>query len=58
MIVSRHVLINTLLIAFDVGGTFVFALSGAVAGVNHRLDLFGVLLLSCAAETRAGSPAL
>jgi uncharacterized membrane protein YeiH len=30
----------------DVGGTFVFAISGAVAAVNRRLDLFGTLVLA------------
>ena len=45
---------NTLLIAFDLGGTFVFALSGATAGVKHRLDLFGVLVLSFAAGNAGG----
>src|SRR6185312_279898 len=49
MIVNEHILINTLLVAFDLGGTFVFAISGATAGVKHRLDLFGVLVLSFAA---------
>jgi uncharacterized membrane protein YeiH len=43
-----------LLIAFDLGGTFVFALSGATAGVKHRLDLFGVLVLSFAAGNSGG----
>ena len=32
----------------DLGGTLVFALSGGVAGVKHRLDIFGVLVLSFA----------
>ena len=31
---------------FDLGGTFVFAISGAVAAVNRRLDIFGILVLS------------
>jgi uncharacterized membrane protein YeiH len=44
----------SLLIAFDLGGTFVFALSGATAGVKHRLDLFGVLVLSFAAGSSGG----
>jgi uncharacterized membrane protein YeiH len=35
-----------LLLIFDLIGTFVFALSGATAGVTRRLDLFGVLVLS------------
>jgi len=46
--------VNTLLVAFDLGGTFVFALSGATAGVKHRLDLFGVLVLSFAAGNSGG----
>jgi uncharacterized membrane protein YeiH len=38
----------------DLAGTFVFALSGAMAGVKHRLDLFGVLVLSFAAASTGG----
>ena len=45
---------TTLLTAFDLGGTFVFALSGGAAGVKHRLDLFGVLALSFAAGNSGG----
>ena len=45
---------DTLLVAFDLAGTFVFALSGATAGVKHRLDLFGVLVLSFAAGSSGG----
>jgi len=54
MVVNGHILINTLLVAFDLGGTFVFALSGATAGVKNRLDLFGVLVLSFAAGNSGG----
>ncbi|MGE5462078.1 MAG: TRIC cation channel family protein, partial [Syntrophothermus sp.] len=43
--------LDTLLVALDLIGTFVFALSGAAEGVKHRLDLFGVLVLSFAAAT-------
>ncbi|HEY7434197.1 MAG TPA: trimeric intracellular cation channel family protein [Methylomirabilota bacterium] len=46
--------IDTLLLALDLLGTFVFALSGAVKGVKGRLDLFGVLVMSFAAAS-AGS---
>jgi uncharacterized membrane protein YeiH len=46
---NRHILTSSLLVTFDLGGTFVFAHSGAAAGVKHRLDLFGVLVLSFAA---------
>jgi uncharacterized membrane protein YeiH len=38
----------------DLLGTFAFALSGAVAGVKHRLDIFGVLVLSFAAANVGG----
>src|ERR1051326_8732699 len=54
MVVNGHILINTLLVAFDLGGTFVFALSGATVGVKHRLDLFGVLVLAFAAGNSGG----
>jgi uncharacterized membrane protein YeiH len=44
----------TPLTLLDLAGTFVFALSGATAGVKHRLDLFGVLVLSFAAGNSGG----
>ncbi|GAB3390029.1 trimeric intracellular cation channel family protein [Lysobacter fragariae] len=45
---------DTLLLALDFIGTFVFAISGATVGVRHRLDLFGVLVLSFAAANSGG----
>ena len=45
---------ETLVLALDLFGTFVFALSGAMAGVRHRLDVFGVLVLSFAAGNAGG----
>jgi uncharacterized membrane protein YeiH len=45
---------TTLLLALDLLGTFVFALSGAMAGVRRRLDLFGVLVLSFVAGNFGG----
>src|SRR5215212_8830930 len=54
MLPHEQVLISTFLVAFDLFGTFVFALSGAMAGVKHRLDLFGVLVLSFAAANAGG----
>lgn len=45
---------EALLLALDLAGTFVFALSGATAGVKNRLDLFGVLVLSFAAGNAGG----
>jgi uncharacterized membrane protein YeiH len=45
---------SSTLLVLDLIGTFVFALSGAVAGVKERLDLFGVLVLSFAAASAGG----
>ena len=45
---------ETALLVLDLIGTFVFALSGATAGVRHRLDLLGVLVLSYAAGNAGG----
>jgi uncharacterized membrane protein YeiH len=45
---------DMLLLVLDLAGTFVFALSGATAGVKRRLDLFGVLVLSFAAGNAGG----
>jgi uncharacterized membrane protein YeiH len=39
---------------FDLIGIFVFALSGGVLAVRHRLDLFGVLVLSCVTAVTGG----
>ena len=38
----------------DLAGTLVFALSGAMAGVKRKLDLFGVLVLSFVAANAGG----
>jgi len=43
-----------LLLVLDLVGTFVFALSGASAGLRRRLDLFGVLVLSFVAGNFGG----
>lgn len=43
-----------LVLVLDLSGTFVFALSGATAGVRRRLDLFGVLVLSFVAANSGG----
>ena len=45
---------RTIVLVLDLCGTFVFALSGAMAGLKHRLDLFGVLVLSFAAANVGG----
>jgi uncharacterized membrane protein YeiH len=54
LVVNEHVVLSALYSAFDLGGTFVFAISGAMAGVKHRLDLFGVLVLAFAAGNSGG----
>ncbi|WP_425502393.1 trimeric intracellular cation channel family protein [Pseudoxanthomonas taiwanensis] len=46
--------VSFLLLPFDLLGTFVFALSGGTLAVRYRLDLFGVLVLSCAAAVAGG----
>lgn len=43
-----------LLLVLDLAGTFVFAISGAMLGVRHKLDIFGVLVLSFAASSAGG----
>src|SRR4051812_24529026 len=54
MSIDQHVLVSEFLRVLDLVGTFVFALSGAVSGVKHRIDLFGVLVLSFVAATAGG----
>jgi uncharacterized membrane protein YeiH len=54
MVVNEHIVIGAFLVALDLGGTFVFALSGAAAGIRHRLDIFGVLVLSFVAANFGG----
>ena len=54
MLPQATVHLGTFLLVLDLVGTFVFALSGASAGVRHRLDLFGVLVLSFAAALAGG----
>ena len=44
----------SLLLVVDLMGTFVFAISGATAGMNRRLDLFGTLVLSFVAGNVGG----
>lgn len=51
--ITNSLLLNLVLI-LDLGGTFAFALSGAIAAVRRRLDIFGILVLSFAAATFGG----
>lgn len=45
---------SQLLLALDLAGTFVFAISGAMLGVRRKLDAFGVLVLAFAASSSGG----
>ena len=54
MLETQQAWIRTLVLALDLCGTFVFALSGAAVGIRHKLDLFGVLVLSFVAATAGG----
>jgi len=44
----------TFLLILDLAGTFVFAISGALAAVERRLDIFGILVLSFVAGNFGG----
>ncbi len=50
---GRH-LAGPFLVVLDLLGTFVFALSGAAAGVKSKLDLFGLMVLGFAAGNAGG----
>jgi uncharacterized membrane protein YeiH len=52
--VNERIVVDTFLRVLDMAGTFVFAVSGGAAGVKHRLDLFGVLVLSFVAANFGG----
>jgi uncharacterized membrane protein YeiH len=47
-------LTTTFVALLDFVGTFAFAISGALVAIRHRLDLFGVLVLSYAASASGG----
>jgi uncharacterized membrane protein YeiH len=47
-------LVKTVVLVVDLAGTFVFALSGALAAVERRLDIFGVLVLAFTAGCFGG----
>lgn len=46
--------VSTIVLVLDLCGTFVFALSGAIAGIRHKFDIFGVLVLSFVAANVGG----
>lgn len=54
MPIREEVIFGLVFTILDLLGTFAFAISGAIAGIRHRLDIFGVLVLSFAAATFGG----
>ncbi len=54
LVCAGEPMIHILLTVLDLGGTFVFAISGAAAAVKHRLDIFGVMVLAFAAGNAGG----
>jgi uncharacterized membrane protein YeiH len=46
--------VHDLLLVYDLSGTFVFAISGAMLAARYRLDIFGVLVLSFVASSAGG----
>jgi uncharacterized membrane protein YeiH len=54
MKVDDQILVGGFLKGLDLVGSFAFALSGAVSAVKHKIDLFGVLVLSFVAATAGG----
>lgn len=46
--------LKALILVLDLAGTFVFAISGAAAGVRARFDIFGVLVISFVAGNAGG----
>lgn len=47
-------MLHILLLVLDLGGTFVFAVSGGMVAVKRRFDIFGVLVLAFAAGNVGG----
>jgi uncharacterized membrane protein YeiH len=47
-------MLRILLLVLDLGGTFVFAISGAMTAAKHRLDAFGIFALAFAAGNAGG----
>ncbi|WP_238364969.1 trimeric intracellular cation channel family protein [Mesobacterium pallidum] len=45
---------ETILLVFDILGTFAFGLSGALVAIRRQLDLFGILVLAAATGVAGG----
>ena len=51
---GEHVVENWIIMIFDLFGTAVFAITGAVQGVRYHLDIFGVTVLACCVGVGGG----
>ena len=47
---------QTVIIAFEIIGTLAFAISGAMVGIQRKMDLFGVWLLAVITAVGGASP--
>ncbi|TQS72601.1 trimeric intracellular cation channel family protein [Rhodobacteraceae bacterium] len=54
LVVVGNIPVSTLAVAFDLIGTYVFGLSGALLAVRRGLDIFGIAVLSLAAALAGG----
>lgn len=45
---------NLIILLLDLAGTAIFAVTGAVQGVRHHLDIFGVTVLACCVGVGGG----
>ena len=48
-------MLHTLMYSLDILGTAIFALTGAVKAIRHKLDILGVLVLSCIVGVGGGA---
>lgn len=51
---GKHEMQNLIILILDLFGTAVFAVTGAVQGVRHHLDIFGVTVLACCVGVGGG----
>ncbi|WP_252899751.1 trimeric intracellular cation channel family protein [Lactococcus fujiensis] len=47
-------MINTIYQFLEILGTVAFAVSGTVVGINHKLDIFGILTMSAVTAVGGG----
>ena len=47
-------MLDQLIFCFDIAGTVIFAITGAVSGIKLRLDMLGVVVFSCTVGVGGG----